>query len=193
VAKKVRRLAKHQSGKIREAAQALVDTWKKSVAAEGSAKPQAAAEEPRGRPDAAQPSAAPAAEAAKPAAARPAADGAAPGGGEAGEPPSPSGAGSEGGASRAVSKEEVEAAMAGLAGTGDALRDKLRANIVEALMMAQVDAKTRACDAVGVGAAVEQQLFHQFVKGRDTSVYKAKYRSIHFNLKDKNNPDLRNR
>lgn len=192
MAKKVRRLAKHQSGKIREAAQALVDTWKKSVAAEGSAKPKAA-EEPSDRPDAAQPSAAPAAEAAKPDTARPAADGTATGGGEAGEPPSPSGVGSEGGASRQVSKEEVEAAMAGLAGTGDALRDKLRANIVEALMMAQVDAKTRACDTVSVGVAVEQQLFEQFVKGRDTSVYKAKYRSIHFNLKDKNNPDLRNR
>lgn len=188
VAKKVRRLSKHASRKISAAAQALIDTWKKAVAAEGPAKPAAISEVPKDAPDGAQPDATNGGAAAK------SMGSATDAGEELVEPPSPSGAAAETPMSRAVSREEVEAALAGVKEIGVELRDKLRGNIVEALMMAQVDARTCACDAVAVGTAVENELHTQFAKNsRDMSLYKAKYRSIHFNLKDKNNPDLRNR
>eukprot|EP00850_Spirogloea_muscicola_P018856 SM000177S03189 [mRNA] locus=s177:86940:88084:- [translate_table: standard] len=81
--------------------------------------------------------------------------------------------------------------------TGNATRDKTRELFAEALLMTLKEASgetlTRAsgCSPLGVAAAVEAEMFRLFGGSKDLKEYKAKYRSISYNLKDPKNPDLR--
>ncbi|KAF7144653.1 hypothetical protein RHSIM_Rhsim04G0121300 [Rhododendron simsii] len=79
----------------------------------------------------------------------------------------------------------------------DAMRDKIRELLVEVLSRVsdEVDDDTKdevdACDPIRVAVAVESAIFDKI--GGSNGAQKVKYRSIMFNLKDKNNPDFRRR
>lgn len=77
----------------------------------------------------------------------------------------------------------------------DAVRDKIRELLVEALSKVAEEAdedmkdKLSEHDPIRVAVSLESVLFEKF--GRSNGAQKLKYRSIMFNLKDRNNPDLR--
>uniref|UniRef100_A0A2P2LV85 Transcription elongation factor n=1 Tax=Rhizophora mucronata TaxID=61149 RepID=A0A2P2LV85_RHIMU len=77
----------------------------------------------------------------------------------------------------------------------DALRDKVREILAEAFskVAGEVDEDIRdevnACDPIRVAVSVESAMFEKM--GRSNGTQKFKYRSIMFNIKDPNNPDLR--
>lgn len=79
----------------------------------------------------------------------------------------------------------------------DAVRDKIREILHEAFSKVVNEAegenlvRVNACDPVRVAVIVETLMFEKL--GRSTGTQKLKYRSIMFNLKDVNNPDLRRR
>lgn len=79
----------------------------------------------------------------------------------------------------------------------DALRDKIRELLVEALSKVanEVDEENiravNACDPIRVAVSVESAMFEKF--GKSNGAQKLKYRSIMFNIKDPKNPDLRRR
>lgn len=81
--------------------------------------------------------------------------------------------------------------------SNDALRDKVRELLVEALskVCSEADESMRpeveACDPIRVAVSVESVMFDNW--GRSTGAHKFKYRSVMFNLKDPNNPDFRRR
>ncbi|KAK6943278.1 Transcription factor IIS, N-terminal [Dillenia turbinata] len=77
----------------------------------------------------------------------------------------------------------------------DAVRDKVRELLAEALSKVYDEAdddirdEVNACDAIRVAVQVESVMFEKL--GRSNGTQKFKYRSIMFNVKDPNNPDLR--
>lgn len=77
----------------------------------------------------------------------------------------------------------------------DALRDKIRELLAEALSKVADEAdedvkdEVNACDPIRVAVSVESVMFEKL--GRSNGTQKFKYRSIMFNIKDPNNPDLR--
>ncbi|KAJ6407656.1 hypothetical protein OIU84_011028 [Salix udensis] len=77
----------------------------------------------------------------------------------------------------------------------DALRDKVRELLAEALSKVSSEAdedirdEVEACDPIRVAVSVESMMFEKL--GRSNGAQKLKYRSIMFNIKDQNNPDLR--
>ncbi|KAI4302637.1 hypothetical protein MLD38_038358 [Melastoma candidum] len=77
----------------------------------------------------------------------------------------------------------------------DPLRDKIRELLAEALSKVSSEAdedimdEVNACDPIRVAVTVESTMFEKM--GRSNGTQKFKYRSIMFNLKDPNNPDLR--
>lgn len=77
----------------------------------------------------------------------------------------------------------------------DALRDKVRELLAEALSKVASEAdedikdEVNACDPIRVAVSVESVMFEKM--GRSNGTQKFKYRSIMFNIKDPNNPDLR--
>ncbi|CBI18026.3 unnamed protein product, partial [Vitis vinifera] len=77
----------------------------------------------------------------------------------------------------------------------DALRDKVRELLAEALFKVASEAdedikdEVNACDPIRVAVSVESVMFEKM--GRSNGTQKFKYRSIMFNIKDPNNPDLR--
>ncbi|XVF65959.1 hypothetical protein PTKIN_Ptkin09bG0292700 [Pterospermum kingtungense] len=77
----------------------------------------------------------------------------------------------------------------------DPLRDKFREILVEALSKVASEAdedmldQVNACDPIRVAVSVESVMFEKM--GKSNGSQKFKYRSIMFNLKDANNPDLR--
>jgi transcription elongation factor S-II len=81
--------------------------------------------------------------------------------------------------------------------TGDTVRDKVRTNLVTALHRAisegadLSDAPSGSKAAIDIGVSIELALYagHNGV----SAGYKAKFRQLHFNLKDDKNPDLRRR
>ncbi|XP_077216679.1 transcript elongation factor IIS [Tasmannia lanceolata] len=79
----------------------------------------------------------------------------------------------------------------------DAIRDKLRELLAEALSKVSGEAnedildEVNACDPIRVAVSVESVMYEKL--GRSNGAQKVKYRSIMFNLKDANNPDLRRR
>ncbi|ESQ52526.1 hypothetical protein EUTSA_v10016682mg [Eutrema salsugineum] len=79
----------------------------------------------------------------------------------------------------------------------DPVRDKIREMLVEALSRVHGESdeydreKVNGCDPFRVAVSVESHMFEKL--GRSTGAEKAKYRSIMFNLRDSNNPDLRRR
>ncbi|XP_077232822.1 transcription elongation factor TFIIS-like [Tasmannia lanceolata] len=79
----------------------------------------------------------------------------------------------------------------------DALRDKFRELLLEAFSKVSSEAdeeildEVNACDPIRVAVLVESVMYEKL--GRSNGAQKVKYRSIMFNLKDSNNPDLRRR
>ncbi|KAJ4979450.1 hypothetical protein NE237_010230 [Protea cynaroides] len=79
----------------------------------------------------------------------------------------------------------------------DALRDKLRENLVQAFskvsneVTEDIRDEVNSCDPIRVAVSVESVLFEKW--GRTNGTQKFKYRSIMFNIQDKKNPDLRRR
>ncbi|XVF29731.1 hypothetical protein REPUB_Repub15cG0147200 [Reevesia pubescens] len=77
----------------------------------------------------------------------------------------------------------------------DPLRDKFREILVEALSKVPSEAdedmleQVNACDPIRVAVSVESVMFEKL--GKSNGTQKFKYRSIMFNMKDPNNPDLR--
>ncbi|KAG8481438.1 hypothetical protein CXB51_026250 [Gossypium anomalum] len=77
----------------------------------------------------------------------------------------------------------------------DLVRDKFREILVEALskVPSEVDGdmldQVNACDPIRVAVSVESVMFEKM--GKSNGAQKFKYRSIMFNIKDPNNPDLR--
>lgn len=79
----------------------------------------------------------------------------------------------------------------------DSVRDKFRELLAEALskVTGEADAdvidEVNACDPIRAAVSVESVMYEKL--GRSNGSQKVKYRSIMFNLKDANNPDLRRR
>ncbi|VVB02611.1 unnamed protein product [Arabis nemorensis] len=79
----------------------------------------------------------------------------------------------------------------------DPVRDKIRELLGEALSKVHAESddydreKVNGCDPFRVAVSVESHMYEKL--GRSTGTQKLKYRSIMFNLKDKDNPDLRRR
>ncbi|KAF8397101.1 hypothetical protein HHK36_016008 [Tetracentron sinense] len=77
----------------------------------------------------------------------------------------------------------------------DAMRDKVRELLSEAFSKVSSEAdedirdEANACDPIRVAVTVESAMFEKW--GRSNGAQKFKYRSIMFNIKDPNNPDLR--
>lgn len=77
----------------------------------------------------------------------------------------------------------------------DSLRDKIRELLSEALSKVSTEAdddirdEVNACDPIRVAVSVESVMFEKM--GRSNGTQKFKYRSIMFNIRDPNNPDLR--
>lgn len=77
----------------------------------------------------------------------------------------------------------------------DSLRDKIRELLLEALSKVSNEAdddirdEVNACDPIRVAVSVESLMFEKM--GRSNGTQKFKYRSIMFNIRDPNNPDLR--
>ncbi|KAK9919113.1 hypothetical protein WJX75_009483 [Coccomyxa subellipsoidea] len=184
--KKIRKLAKHSNAAVSQAAAATVSAWREAVtketvtgtgageAANGSGVPFSQGSQSSSQPS--QPSqsagrAAPGAMGQPPPAKRQKSIGAA--NGAAAPPP----------AAAAADRKVV------IPKTGDSVRDKTRQLFAEALLLA----REAAPDAdVGAAAAEAESAMHRQNDGVNQR-YKAKYRSLIFNLKDANNPDLRRR
>eukprot|EP00245_Coleochaete_scutata_P018483 TRINITY_DN962_c0_g1_i2.p1 TRINITY_DN962_c0_g1~~TRINITY_DN962_c0_g1_i2.p1 ORF type:complete len:346 (-),score=101.93 TRINITY_DN962_c0_g1_i2:129-1100(-) len=81
----------------------------------------------------------------------------------------------------------------------DVGRDNFRKTVLEALQMVVKEAqgddleKAKECNAIAITVAIETELNKQLGGGKSSTEYKAKYRSLLFNLKDAKNPDLRRR
>ncbi|KAL0785898.1 hypothetical protein Bca101_002144 [Brassica carinata] len=79
----------------------------------------------------------------------------------------------------------------------DPVRDKIRELLVDAMSKVHGEsdeydrARVVGCDPIRVAVSVESHMFEKL--GRSTGAQKVKYRSIMFNLRDSNNPDLRRR
>jgi transcription elongation factor S-II len=81
-----------------------------------------------------------------------------------------------------------------MAPTGDAIRDKVRGSLTAALATAAAEGAAPRAGGPGpaaLAAGIETALLaaHAGV----SAAYKAKFRQLHFNLKDAKNPDLRRR
>ncbi|GJP29272.1 hypothetical protein CLOM_g2661 [Closterium sp. NIES-68] len=83
--------------------------------------------------------------------------------------------------------------------TGDAMRDRPREAVLQALCLVagEVDGeeeqRAREVDVAAVAVEVETELWRKYGNTKDLKDYKNKFRSISFNLKDPSNPDLRRR
>ncbi|KAF2305783.1 hypothetical protein GH714_008179 [Hevea brasiliensis] len=79
----------------------------------------------------------------------------------------------------------------------DAMRDRIREQLYEALHKVSSEAKedvweeVNACDPIQVAVSVESVLFKHW--GRSNGSHKIRYRSLMFNIKDAKNPDFRRR
>ncbi|KAF7830852.1 transcription elongation factor TFIIS [Senna tora] len=79
--------------------------------------------------------------------------------------------------------------------SNDSTRDKIREILLEALSKVSEEAdeeiidRVHTSDPIRVAVTVESVLFQKW--GSSVGTQKAKYRSLMFNLKDKNNPDFR--
>ncbi|CAN6467635.1 unnamed protein product [Victoria cruziana] len=96
---------------------------------------------------------------------------------------------------KASSSSVMPPKLSAMVKCNDPLRDKLREILVEAFTKVAGEAdedmidEVNRCDPIRVAVAVESVMFEKL--GRSNGAQKSKYRSIMFNLKDANNPDLR--
>ncbi|PRW50840.1 transcription elongation factor A 2-like [Chlorella sorokiniana] len=103
----------------------------------------------------------------------------------ASQPAAAGGGGSSGAPPAAAAGAPLD--LSGLARTGDSIRDKCRQNLAQAFHQAVLEGV--AGDPLVCGVAVENEIYNQ--NGGVSQAYKAKFRQLHFNLKDAANPDLR--
>lgn len=175
--KRVRTLTKHKEPKISEAAAKVVFNWKDLVRRESLGGSQASLATTSGPPSRVPSSAA----------IQPSTSGAV-------QPSElsqqPSGAMSQGTA-QGPQASVADIDIADIPSTGDTLRDKIRANLVTALHKAMSEGAETDSSAIDIGVAIELAL-HAAHNGVSAG-YKAKFRQLHFNLKDEKNPDLRRR
>ncbi|PSC75709.1 Transcription elongation factor A 2 [Micractinium conductrix] len=175
--KRVKGLTKHPQADVAAAAGEVVAAWKEVVRREsqGSAAPSGSA-------------------ASAPSSSKPAAGGA---GGAAGLSRAASQSTVDGGApsSQATAGGSSQPAAGGppldvgaVPRCGDTLRDKCRQNLAAALNLALGEGSEG--DPIACGVAVEGAIFKQ-ADCQMSQAYKAKFRNLHFNLKDAANPDLR--
>eukprot|EP00898_Chlorokybus_atmophyticus_P007461 jgi/Chlat1/7716/Chrsp66S07186 len=167
----VRKLAKHPSEKIAKAATALVEHWKQAVAQETSL------DSPKSKSVGSSQASV--------------------------KPPSPkiekvrqNGLAANGHNKPSNTRPAQPARPSPLskpAASGDPTRDKLRQLMAEALQLAEHEDECKGHDKHAVAAAIEQELWKRHGGTKDLKDYKAKYRSISFNMKDPINPDLRRR
>lgn len=167
--KKVKKLCKHNSSAIKDAANAVIDAWKTAVRNE------------QAKGNTAQPAVS---KADTPAL-------------ESQEEPSTSGGlarpGSTGGLSSqgSLGRGNSDAAAPKLTSypkhCGDSTRDKIRDLLAEALNLAAADGVPG--DPCAAAVEVEEAMHKQ--NGGVNQKYKSKYRSLAFNLKDPSNPELR--
>lgn len=72
--------------------------------------------------------------------------------------------------------------------TGDVIRDKIRNNLMQSLEKARGEGVEQG-DSADLACKIELAMYESL--DRVSAKYKAKFRQIHFNLKDSSNPDLR--
>ena len=72
--------------------------------------------------------------------------------------------------------------------TGDALRDKIRTRLFDALCISRREG-VASMDEGPLAGAIEKAMFETF--DGTSAQYKTKFQQLHFNLKDARNPDLR--
>mmetsp|Transcript_26665 Transcript_26665/g.67928 ORF Transcript_26665/g.67928 Transcript_26665/m.67928 type:complete len:304 (-) Transcript_26665:396-1307(-) len=154
--KRVRKLTKHTSSKIAEAANSAVEAWKECVRLEQASK--------TGSKSASVPSQ----------------QGSTGNNKEASQ--EQGGAGSQGMERATSNKLVLEPAK-----TGDDTRDKIRKLLAEALATAL--SGDLFGDPCATAVDVEEAMYNQ--NGGVNAKYKAKYRTLSFNLKDPKNPELR--
>ncbi|CAL8471299.1 g10841 [Coccomyxa elongata] len=181
--KKIRKLAKHSNAAISQAAAATVSSWKEAVTKEtvastsaGAAANGSAGVFSQGSQSSSQPSQ-PSQQAGSAAAA------------ENGQPPPAKRQKSISAPNGAAAAQPSASQAVIVPKTGDSVRDKTRQLFAEALLLAREDAPDR--DVGAAASEAESAMYRQ--NGGVNARYKAKYRSLIFNLKDANNPDLRRR
>lgn len=166
--KRLKKLSKHPSSKISEAAAAAVQAWKECIMKEqtaGGSKAKSGASNGDGDAEKA---------------------GANSGSNRASqEPGGPSSQTDTGGMERASSNKLILEPPR----TGDDTRDKIRKLLAEALAVAMQEGAFG--DPCAAAVSVENAMHRQ--NGGVNQKYKAKYRTLSFNLKDPKNPDLRAR
>ncbi|KAJ9510830.1 hypothetical protein QJQ45_027756 [Haematococcus lacustris] len=168
--KRVKKLEKHPCAGIAAAAAKAVEAWKECVRKEKSVPAPPS-------PLQQQPAAAAAATASAPTLARPT------------PPPSTSQSGPSIQQQGSMDPSKTQRLTLEPAKTGDETRDKIRKLLAEALALAVSE---NACgDPCTAAVSVEKAMFAQS-RGVNQQ-YKAKFRSLSFNLKDPKNPDLRAR
>eukprot|EP00955_Chlamydomonas_euryale_P096491 365014-Chlamydomonas_euryale.AAC.15 len=179
--KKVKKLCKHASAAIKAAATATVDAWMERVRQEQKAKPALAP-----APAAAAAAATGQSQEANPLDSQPSASG---------RPALSSGISigldsqDSQGLSSAGSLPSSSKLTTRPARCGDMTRDKIRDLLADALALA-ANSETLA-DPAEVAVQVEEAMFQ--LSGEVNQKYKAKYRTLGFNLKDAKNPDLRSK
>ncbi|BBN17061.1 transcription elongation factor S-II [Marchantia polymorpha subsp. ruderalis] len=208
VAKRLRRLTKHKSSEISSVAQEIINAWRKVVAAEAAAKNDAAKSEPTSS----NKSSVTSKDSLK-----------SPRSGDTPKSPTTiiksekltavkkettvkvemktsSVSVSKTSSNTTVSSTTSTNGSTGnfkLPKTGDSTRDRIRELLAEAFSKVLTEAqddllqKAKMKDIVHVAVTVESAMFKKLGLSKDAN--KTKYRSIMFNLKDANNPDLRRR
>ncbi|KAL4855393.1 Transcription elongation factor TFIIS [Chlorella vulgaris] len=172
--KRIKALAKHSRPDVAAAATAVIAAWKDAVRQEAADNTAAIAGDGK----------AAASTAGGPASSRQTA-------------PSSSGPGDGGGGTQPGSQQTVDAAAPAqlppaldpeaVPRSGDSVRDKCRQHLASAFQLAVMEGV--AGDPVMAAVAVENEIFNQ--NNGVSQAYKAKFRNLHFNLKDAGNPDLR--
>jgi transcription elongation factor S-II len=94
--------------------------------------------------------------------------------------------------SDSVVDQTPRAAFARAPAAGDAARDSIRAGLAQALLLAVIDECEDVDSPYVLAAAIEDSVFLRYADAASNG-YKAKVRTLLFNLKDKKNPDLRRR
>ncbi|KAG6547195.1 hypothetical protein Mapa_011447 [Marchantia paleacea] len=201
VAKRLRRLTKHKSSEISSVAQEIINAWRKVVAAEAVAAKNDAA---KSEPTSSNKSSVTTKESLK-----------SPRSGDTPKSPTTITKSekvtavkkettvkvevktSSVSVSKPSSNNTVSSTPSKLPKTGDSTRDRIRELLAEAFSKVLTEAqddllqKAKMKDIVHVAVTVESAMFKKLGLSKDAN--KTKYRSIMFNLKDANNPDLRRR
>jgi transcription elongation factor S-II len=172
--KTVRKLTTHENKRIKAAAKLVVNTWKASISRQVT-KAQSSLTDASALPPKSADVAMPSTDGAGPSTSKPA-------------------------STISLTRQESDALQpqnprtpfSKPAALGDAERDNICKGLAQALLQAVVDDFEDVESPYIIAKAIENTMFSHF-GGRKSDEYKAKARKLLFNLKDKNNPDLRRR